>query len=463
MMILPLVLSAVFGIQLSRADSGDSVIAGLDRAKAVHADELKKAESTLLDALDAAIKKIASTGNLDATKAVADEKDAFQKDGKLPRSATMAGAVADYLRTRETEDKKLSAAYDEVIASYTKQLKLSEASAVKDEETRFQAAEERFAASLEINKPARPKADPHDEKTASVRDYLKEFISRVNAQIDKVAAEESSSKRDDAHNRMMKSFDEEIRGKTFTLRCPITDVKDGGRGKPTKEFWAAISPPVELAGLAGTSISAAFNGFNGYSPRLTADQAQNFKPGDVLVFEGKGRFGLANGRSASRSERQNARLILTFTSEVSKQSYGVFMQNPTYKIEHGHRVEERVGNAGRQVEEKSKVAGHRIEEIAKDTRPAPIDDKDLRSQWINSTYSGVVLRRIADKKWAEFNSDTGKLRLKYEETDRTKDYIELFCSDLQQKKRVFSDKMEIYKDGKWGWVSKGRWDESPAK
>ncbi|HEV2971296.1 MAG TPA: trypsin-like peptidase domain-containing protein [Pirellulales bacterium] len=98
---------------------------------------------------------------------------------------------------------------------------------------------------------------------------------------------------------------------------------------------------------------------------------------------------------------------------------------------------------------------------APDGSAAETSDGDARTQWINESYH-ITLRHLQGKKWAEFDS-TGHLWAQYEETGRTKDYIELFRQDRQQKQRVLSDRTELFQNGKWEWVATGSWAAAPQE
>ena len=79
----------------------------------------------------------------------------------------------------------------------------------------------------------------------------------------------------------------------------------------------------------------------------------------------------------------------------------------------------------------------------------------LRSRWLNETYN-VTVRRVKGKQWEEVQNKTGRVTWQYTETGRTKDYTEIFDAKRKYEVRLFADRMELKKDGKWIWVAKGR-------
>lgn len=83
-------------------------------------------------------------------------------------------------------------------------------------------------------------------------------------------------------------------------------------------------------------------------------------------------------------------------------------------------------------------------------------DENDRLEWLNASYN-TTLRHVKGKEWAEFDNKTGKVHLKYTETARTKDSLEVFCAERKQELRFLANKAELKKDGKWGWVANGHW------
>jgi formylglycine-generating enzyme required for sulfatase activity len=97
----------------------------------------------------------------------------------------------------------------------------------------------------------------------------------------------------------------------------------------------------------------------------------------------------------------------------------------------------------------------------KETANNTAASKGERLRWRNASYNNT-LRHVKGKEWAEFDNKTGKVGLHYKETARTKDYLELFCTERNQELRFFADKAELKKNGKWEWVSTGYWEDEGA-
>jgi hypothetical protein len=190
--------------------------------------------------------------------------------------------------------------------------------------TQSETTKPEIAAEPEATKPASAAASPQVEQTPSSQSFLNDFHSRLSAQIAKVALEDTSSKRDEAHRKMMKVFDEQLKSRTLTLRFPIEDV---AKGKTSSDSALILGPPAEAVGADGFRAA-----FKYYSVHLTPDEASNLKRGDALVLKGTGRFGSG---SAVEAQVKGTLLVLRFSSKVSRNDYGVFLQNPTHNIEHG--------------------------------------------------------------------------------------------------------------------------------
>ena len=90
-------------------------------------------------------------------------------------------------------------------------------------------------------------------------------------------------------------------------------------------------------------------------------------------------------------------------------------------------------------------------------KPAVRTPKDDRLRWSNTSYDSQ-LRHIKGKNWEEFDNKTGKLRWHLTETSRTEEYVELKLLERDQLYRVYSLRLELLKDGKWGWLSNGKWE-----
>ena len=102
--------------------------------------------------------------------------------------------------------------------------------------------------------------------------------------------------------------------------------------------------------------------------------------------------------------------------------------------------------------------------IASKTRPSTIDARAKafnqalrgRTTWLNKTYQSTI-RLIGINQWEErFNKD-GKISLRYQTVNVTNQYVELYTKDRDQTMRLYADRMEFIKDGKWVRLSVGTW------
>ena len=95
--------------------------------------------------------------------------------------------------------------------------------------------------------------------------------------------------------------------------------------------------------------------------------------------------------------------------------------------------------------------------------PEPVVDAtpvDRRKQFLNLTYDGHW-RDAGDGVWLNVSNKTGVVNCKERETERTNEYIEVFCPNRNYHLRFFSNRVELKRPGgQWGWVANGRWDTS---
>lgn len=98
----------------------------------------------------------------------------------------------------------------------------------------------------------------------------------------------------------------------------------------------------------------------------------------------------------------------------------------------------------------------KIADKGKKREPPKTDDS--RSKWVNTSYDST-LRHVREKIWEEIDNKTGKVKWQVTETNRTDDHIEFRNEKQKQDWRVSATKMELKKDGKWEWLSNGKWND----
>jgi hypothetical protein len=117
----------------SRADTNDLPAAELEKMKDQYKKTAATARADLLQAFDTKVKEVAQSGNLTVVKQLRAEKEAFQKDARLPTALVMKPAVAEYQQRLKRDRDALSAAYDKAVRHYTKALDLARADAINKE------------------------------------------------------------------------------------------------------------------------------------------------------------------------------------------------------------------------------------------------------------------------------------------------------------------------------------------
>jgi len=116
-----------------QAQEPDAIRAELNKAKQTFVDTTDKAKATLLAEVDATIKTVAVTGDLDGVKAIQNERKVFEESGKTPMSGKLGTAVGGYARTTKQARAALDKAYDQAVKEYTKALKIELAEATRKE------------------------------------------------------------------------------------------------------------------------------------------------------------------------------------------------------------------------------------------------------------------------------------------------------------------------------------------
>lgn len=122
----------------------ESVAATLKEARDAHRDAVSTAEGAFLELISAELKKITASGDLEETKALLAERAAFEAGtGPVTRPGLLA-EIRRYLTTLQAADNALTRAYEEAVEAYTKELKLEAATAVRDEQKKFDAWRKRY-------------------------------------------------------------------------------------------------------------------------------------------------------------------------------------------------------------------------------------------------------------------------------------------------------------------------------
>ena len=129
-LIVALVVLPAFG-----GDGADPIGDALVEAKAEHDASVKRAREQLLVSLDELTKSIASSGDLNAVKAVLAQKQAYQAGGSLPTDQRAAAARAAYEQAIKSANEALVVAHETAVSEYTKKLDIEKATSVQEQLT----------------------------------------------------------------------------------------------------------------------------------------------------------------------------------------------------------------------------------------------------------------------------------------------------------------------------------------
>jgi hypothetical protein len=127
----------------------------LDKAWTAYADAIKASTQALRDAINEKFLTAAKAGDLDGAKKWQAALDKFDQAGQVLDEAELRGAVNKFITAEKQGRESLARVYDEVTISLTKQLKIAEADAVRQEWRAIQrAADDGPSPKLAIHKDA---------------------------------------------------------------------------------------------------------------------------------------------------------------------------------------------------------------------------------------------------------------------------------------------------------------------
>jgi len=204
----------------SAAMGADPVGEELDRLKGLYAEAVNREKATVDAAFEAAVKEGLAAGDLDAVGVLVAERDVFTKSGKLPTSQSMAEAIQAYQQKKSHFDSTMLDAYGKAVKQYTQQLKIEEATRVRDESRVFAQAGSAVAAGP-VTVPGRTD-DPTMEK--------------LNA-----AKERQAVAYEAARKEMAEAIDREI--KALAAKGDLDGVKNAQAMKAQFDKEGDIRPP----------------------------------------------------------------------------------------------------------------------------------------------------------------------------------------------------------------------------
>jgi hypothetical protein len=130
---LAAILMALFAIASNSPLLAETTDEKLEVARVEYKTTVVTAREALILALEAEVRRVAETGNLDTTLSAKKELQDFRDAGKLPSSSRAKSAVTTYRSTVEKGRKKLIDLHKSAIVEYTKGLDLEKAQAIKQQ------------------------------------------------------------------------------------------------------------------------------------------------------------------------------------------------------------------------------------------------------------------------------------------------------------------------------------------
>jgi hypothetical protein len=156
-------------------------------------------------------------------------------------------------------------------------------------------------------------------------DAVNGIVKKLEARLTAAAGEDTEVRQKTAYSKAIKDLDDDVKSKTFSLYFPIKNVADD-RG-----HTLTLAKPFGITG---------FQDFlSWFVPKLSDSKAAEIDNGDALVLKGRGKLITYDyGPMRPASSGPKTLCVLTICSPVSKQSYGFYLQDYEFKIEHGFKV-----------------------------------------------------------------------------------------------------------------------------
>jgi hypothetical protein len=174
-----------------------------------------------------------------------------------------------------------------------------------------------------------------DDSTPSVllnplyeRGFFRDYLTRLRTDIDKLPSEEKPEKRSEAQAKIIKSFGDELRGKTLTLHFPVRDID-----RPSDRYVIKLDRPQELNATVGPTRFVQQLTF-AYST-LPADEARLLRPRDTIDVSGAARLVYENSTTSSGTEQSVPALFLG--PDAYGKFYGVYLDSCRIRIDHRPR------------------------------------------------------------------------------------------------------------------------------
>jgi hypothetical protein len=154
------------------------------------------------------------------------------------------------------------------------------------------------------------------------RGFIRDFMTRLRAEVDKLPAEEKPDKRAEVQAKIVKSFGDELHGKKLTFRFPVRDVE-----RPSDHYVVKLEAPQEIDAMGERLrfLKQLALSLDGYEARLV-------RPGDTVEVSGIARLAYESDTSGSATQQSLPAMFLG--PDVYGKFYGVFLDGYRTKIEH---------------------------------------------------------------------------------------------------------------------------------
>jgi hypothetical protein len=157
------------------------------------------------------------------------------------------------------------------------------------------------------------------------RGFIRDFVTRLRGDVEKLSAVEKPEQRQEAQAKIIKSYGDELHGKTLTFHFPVRDID-----RPSDRYVIKLDTPRELDASVGQlrflqQVTFAYSSLPAYDPRL-------IRPRDTVEISGTAR--LVYDTSTTSSGTQQSVPALFLGPDVYGKFYGVYLDNCQTRIEH---------------------------------------------------------------------------------------------------------------------------------
>jgi len=295
-------------------------------------------------------------------------------------------------------------------------------------------------------------------RTVYGEEQLCNFLVRLEETISEVRSQKTSLQRTSQWDQKIPALLDDFRDQPLTFCFLIENVKRATGGC---EFTIVLDPPVRHA--IGDWNNFSLESIDRITLDVSEKDAVTISQGARLIINGICRPKLTHvtysgGNSIlammqDMADYPSSRQRTTTTDWVAylknlggtDSDVAFCLSGATWRID----------NSPRELPKAELTKGPDIETMVPEL-PASVTGREPgRTKWHCSTYGGTIIH-VEGSEWDQVGTD-GKIQI-FTEVDRSAEYVEM-TGFVFGRGRIYSDRIDMYKDGKWQWAAHGKWVE----